>query len=245
MKTSLIISVLALCQFAASAENPKPPEKIPAEKPTAPQVPENLERAHQELREWFSDEEIERIKKMPSKNDIIAGFLEIRTDMHSMWRLSGDSPLANYFRDQGLMKANDMSALILDTFWQKQVGKEYDLNEVVADYKLFRIEDTPPTEAMVDPIDKSLVNWHTSLGAPGRPHRRVYIGNSEGTGREVAFEHGKGVYLPGDEIAQLMKEIEAEMGINKPEGFDETYGNVPTGLDHPDDFEDEDDPSDD
>ena len=226
MKTYFTLLLLALSPIGLPGQTAKVSEESAAKQLSKPKVPANLDEAHQELLTWFEPEELARIKKMPEKYSIISDFLEVRMDLHSIWGLGRETPMSKFFREKGLTNEDDMSALILETFWLKQAGKKFDLDTVVADYKLFRLEHTWPDDSILDPADQSTISWYSSLGAKGRPHRRIYVGRSDKTDRELAYEHGKGLYEPGEEIAELNRQFEEELAETLPEGFNETY-NVP------------------
>lgn len=105
----------------------------------------------------------------------------------------------------GFTHADDMSSVILETFWCKRHGKDFKIEERVAYYKACWKENKWPDRSVVDPSDQSKVRWSKAFKAEGRLHRMIYIGRSEDTGRLLAFENSVGVYVPDSKLLESLE----------------------------------------
>jgi hypothetical protein len=169
------------------------------------EIPSTLAEAHEELERQISKEELANIDAMKTEDEMTQYHFESGMGMRNSWGLWGDSPLAMHMRSLGFTHADDMSSVILETFWCKRHGKDLRLKERAEYYKAYWKEHRWPGDDVVDPADKSAVDWSRAFGAEGRPHRMIYLGKSKKTGRWLAFEHPTGVYVPDNE---LLKGIE-------------------------------------
>lgn len=191
---------------------------------------EPLHAVHAKLNEFLTAKQIERISRMQNKGDLLAFAYSIRTDINIMFGLSSRSSVAKYFESKGITNKVEMESAILESYWLKKKGKLINIDAIAADYKAKRIENIWPDESMVDPVDKSPVMWNTSISGEGRPHRRIYLGESEMTGRLLAFENTVGVYVPGEDILKQLKEIEDGLLQSEREMRKNSLG--PTVLTH-------------
>jgi hypothetical protein len=120
-------------------EQPKIPaafEAYPLLKHMRSHIPPTLEEAHAQLEQMLSPRELAEIDAMPSEKDTIKYHFSWGLNMRNGWGLWGDSPLAKYMRELGCANADDMSCLILSTFWRKRHGQDLHLEELRAAAKM-------------------------------------------------------------------------------------------------------------
>ena len=114
--------------------------------------------------------------------------------------------MANHLWKLGFSHPDDMSDVILQTFWCKHHRRDFNLEER-ADYcqAYWKAAADPPDSAR-DPADHSEVDWTLSFGAgTDEKPRQIHVGRSKKSGRWLAYEFDKGVYVPN---ADLMKKIQ-------------------------------------
>ncbi len=217
--------LLALFAIAVShAQDAEPARENPAEKEEEVKIPSTLEEAHEELERLLPKEELAKIDAMKSEDEMIEYHFGAGMGMRNSWGLWGESPLSKHMRSLGFTHADDMSGVILETFWCKRHGKEFRIEERANYYKAYWKEDKWPGDDVVDPDDKSEVNWNRAFGAEGRPHRVIYIGKSKKTGRWLAFENPIGVYVPDKELLKKIEESERDDALGDPFGDSEPQG---------------------
>lgn len=169
-------------------------------------VPTTLAEAHAQLEKQLPEEELRKIDAMKSEDDMIEYHFGLGMGIRNSWGLWGPSPLAEHMRELGFTHADDMSSVILETFWCKRHGKDFRIKEQ-ADYcKAYWAQSRLPDEKVVDPADNSKVKWTRAYSVEGPPYRVIYIGRSKASGRLLAFEHTTGVYVPDEKLLQYLRE---------------------------------------
>ena len=197
---------------AEPEEKTKPEEKVEPEKkgdvdPT--RIPTTLAEAHEELERILPKSELAKIDAMKSEKDTIEYHMGFAGGLRNGWGLWGDSPLARHMRELGFTHPDDMSSVIMETFWCKRHGKDFRIEERVEYYKAYWKETADPGEKAVDPDDGSKVSWFQKVDAEGRLHRTIHFGRSEKTKRILAFEHPVGVYVPDEAMLKKYNVKEA------------------------------------
>ncbi|MGJ8655166.1 MAG: DUF6794 domain-containing protein [Akkermansiaceae bacterium] len=213
MKMLLTILLSFLTFTVGHAQVAKSPE---AEEQVT--IPSTLAEAHQELERLLPKEELAKIDAMKMEDEMGELHFGIGMVLRNSWGLWGDSPMAKHMQSLGFIHPDHMSGVILETFWCKRHGKDLRIKERVALYAALRKENKWPGDEVVDPDDKSIVDWNLAFGGEGRPHRMIYIGKSRKTGRWLAFENPTGVYIPGKD---LLKRIEGRKKVDRLDPFSE------------------------
>jgi hypothetical protein len=77
--------------------------------------------------------------------------------MRNNWGLWREARLARWFNAQGIEHPDDMSGIILDSFWRHLNGQPLELSEQVAHYKRYWLEVTPP-DALC-PLCEGKLDW--------------------------------------------------------------------------------------
>jgi len=143
---------------------------------------------------------------MKSEHGMIAYHFGPGIWMRNQWELWGNGPLAKHMNKLGFTHPDDMSATILKTFWCKRHGKDFRLQERAAYYANYWKASKDPPSSTRDPQDRSRIDWGCSIDMGGMPHRIIHAGKSQKTGRWLAYEHDKGVYVPDASLLKLFTE---------------------------------------
>lgn len=122
----------------------------------SPYIPKNLEDAHQELEKLLDQNEINRIKNNPE--DFMSRYHHgLGTWMRNNWGLWKGSRLKDYFNSIGVQLADDMSSIILDSFWCKLHNQPFRLQERVLYYQAYLEANLPPQG--MNPKNGAKIDW--------------------------------------------------------------------------------------
>jgi len=97
-------------------------------------VPKDLDDCFAELKRILPKEEIEKMKSGPEK-DMIRYHFGLGMWLRNNWGLWKGSRLSKWFNDKGIRHPDDMSGIILDSFWGHLNGKPTGLEEQVKHYQ--------------------------------------------------------------------------------------------------------------
>jgi hypothetical protein len=174
-------------------------------------IPTTLDEAHLQLERELPKEELAKIDAMKSEDQMIEYHMGLGMGLRNTWGLWKGGPLAKHMNALGFFHPDDMSGVILETFWCKRHGKDFRLKER-ADFCAIYWKGAadPPTTAK-DPQDSSDIEWIFSFGfGDGQPPRQIHIGKNKKNGRLLAYEYDKGVYVPSKEILDRIAEFDKE-----------------------------------
>jgi hypothetical protein len=172
-------------------------------------VPTTLEEAHRQLENQFPKEELIKIDAMKSENEMIEYHFGLGMQLRNSWGLWKGSPLWQYMHELGFTHPDDMSGVILETFWCKRHGKDFRLKKRAEYYAAYWKSVADPPKTLKDPNDGSQIEWAFSLGAgDDKKPRQIHLGKSKKSGRWLAYEYDKGVYVPGMELLDRIAEFE-------------------------------------
>lgn len=167
--------------------------------------PRTLEEAHLKLEKIFSKDDLADIDAMKSERDMARYHLGLGMGMRNSWGLWGGGPLAQHMNKLGFHHPDDMSGVILATFWCKRHQEDFRLEERAAYFAAYWKAMADPPAAAKDPKDGAAVEWNVIFNAGDRKTpRMIHVGKSLKSGRWLAYEHDKGVYEPD---AELLKKI--------------------------------------
>lgn len=207
----LLPALLALFAIVAGhAQDAEPARENPAEAEEDIKIPSTLAEAHEELERLLPKDELEKIDAMKSEEEMSGYHFGAGAGIRNSWGLWGDSPLAKHMRSLGFTHADDMSSVILETFWCMRHGKELRVKERAADYRAYWQEQKVP-EVEVAPKGGGKINWIWMLEVPSRPHGILHVGIDLKTRHFICFEHEKGIYYPdGITLERIRAEIVQE-----------------------------------
>jgi hypothetical protein len=207
MKTLLTILLILCASAAGHAQDAEPAREKPAEKEEEIKIPSTLAEVHEELERLLPKEELAKIDAMESEDEMIEFHFGAGMGMRNSWGLWGDSRLAKHMRDLGFTHADDISAVILDTFWCKRHQKDLRIEERVAYYKAYWQEQKDP-DIEFAPEGKGKIRWIWKLEVPSRLHGVLHVGMDLKSRRFVCFEHTTGIYYPeGSVLERVYTEI--------------------------------------
>jgi hypothetical protein len=98
-------------------------------------VPATLAEAHTALERMLSPQTLAEIDAMPSENEMIKYHFSLGLNIRNGWGLWAGSPLAKYMQGLGFTHPDNMSGVILETFWRKRHGQDLRLEELAAGAK--------------------------------------------------------------------------------------------------------------
>jgi len=105
---------------------------------TAPKVPTTLEEAHQILAERLDKTTLNGIDASNAMDWMDQFHHSLGRYLRNSWQLwVPGTPLRLHLEELGLLHPDDMSGVILNSFWCKRHGTEYDLQAAVAAYKKY------------------------------------------------------------------------------------------------------------
>jgi hypothetical protein len=126
----VFLSLSIVCAQEGAGNKGKPREE-------QQKIPTTLAEAHVELERIFSSEELAKIDAMPSEDGMIQYHMPFGTGLRNRWGLWRGSPLAKHMEALGFTHPDDMSGVILETFWCKRHGQDFRLEERAEHYKAY------------------------------------------------------------------------------------------------------------
>lgn len=99
-------------------------------------IPTNLEDCHKELDRGLSLN-TKASMYLSSKEGMIKYHFGLGMWLRNNWGLWGGSRLSKYFRSIGMLHPDDMSGVILDSYWHHLHGKNFDLQREVDYYRAY------------------------------------------------------------------------------------------------------------
>ena len=126
---SAVALVLAGC---ASPQQPKSNRSLAQEDEIY--IPRDLDDCFARLEEILQPEDVEMMKS-GTEDDMIQYHFGLGMWMRNNWGLWGDSRLARWFNAQGIQHPDDMSGIILDSFWRHLNEKPIHLKEQIEHYQ--------------------------------------------------------------------------------------------------------------
>ena len=97
-------------------------------------IPKNLEECFNELKKVMTPEQLDEFKNKKEDN-VIEYHHSIGRWIRNNWGLWSESRLAKYFNSIGIHHPDDMSGIILDSFYRHLNGKDIRLEEQVKYYQ--------------------------------------------------------------------------------------------------------------
>jgi hypothetical protein len=204
----VVLGTLALGGTYAQAQNP-PPKKGTSQVPdkrgegdqgkTPIYVPVNLEDAFVELKKILPPEVLKKMKE-GTEQEMIQYHRSTGMWIRNNWGLWAGSHLAKYFNGLGIHHPDDMSGIILETFWCHLNSKPLRLDERIASSQAYwKAGQEPENKACPDDGSLLAINaWLDDKAEDGSP-RVIHVARCEKHKHLWVFEHGKGWYKPTPE----------------------------------------------
>jgi hypothetical protein len=98
-------------------------------------ITSTLEECFAELDNLLSDEDKKYIQNSDSEKIMIDFHHSLGQHLRNSWDLWKESPLSNYFNKLGIDHPDDMSGIILDSYWRMKHNEPIALNAQIQHYK--------------------------------------------------------------------------------------------------------------
>ena len=99
-------------------------------------IPKDLNDCFKELTKAFIDKDYLTFKNKTEK-DIVLYHHTLGRCIRNKWDLWGESRLSKWFNDKGIHHADDMSGIILTSFWREANSQPIKLEEQIKEYQDF------------------------------------------------------------------------------------------------------------
>jgi hypothetical protein len=100
-------------------------------------IPTTLAEAHAELERQLSPQDLAEIDAMKSEDEMIKYHFGLGMGIRNSWGLWAGGPLAKHMQELGFTHPDDMSGVILGTFWCKRHGQDFRLKERAEKYRTY------------------------------------------------------------------------------------------------------------
>jgi hypothetical protein len=207
----LILNLLIIGDLTASgyAQQEERSRITPTPDPNSPSrvyIPANLEECFAELNKMIHPSLIAEMRQ-GTERDMILHHLGLGMWIRNNWRLWAGSRLATYFNNLGIHHPEDMSGIILDTYWCHLNDRPLRIEERIQRYQAYwRVVARPTTltfpECRAGVEYTSYLNAETADGMP----RAIHIGRCRSDNSLWVFEHERGWYRPDAELTRRIEE---------------------------------------
>jgi hypothetical protein len=87
-------------------------------------IPANLDEALRELESQLKDDEKAEILGFEEEDFVIMSHMFLGQELRNQWLYPGDSPLLEFFKAEGLFLEDDMSDILLRSFYRYLKGED-------------------------------------------------------------------------------------------------------------------------
>jgi hypothetical protein len=136
MKKITILVFVAALTFSACAAVSQPEASSTVGKEDESYIPKDLDDCFVQMKKLLKPEDVEKMKS-GTEDDMIQYHFGLGMWIRNNWGLWGGSRLAKWFNGQGIYHPDDMSGIILDSFWRHLNQKPIRLEEQVKYYQDF------------------------------------------------------------------------------------------------------------
>ncbi|MDY7092174.1 MAG: DUF6794 domain-containing protein [Acidobacteriota bacterium] len=173
-------------------------------------IPASVEEALAEMDRMLS-EDFKRSLACGTAKDAKWYHLSLGRWMRNNWGLWGGGPLAEHFNELGIFHPDDMSGILVASYYRRLRGEPIRLEEQIRYYQEFWAAHLPPEEEFVCPGDdepaEEVGSWEAQR--PPEPWIVYHVFECE-DGRLWEYEHNQG-WSPASEetLRQFGEEVEA------------------------------------
>lgn len=151
-------------------------------------IPKDVNDAHRELKKMLPARLVTKMKS-GTKEDMIKYHFGLGMWIRNNWGLWQGSRLSKYFNEIGVYHPDDMSGIILDTFWCDLNGKPQRITERIAAHQEYWKSMEEPKEG--SPIDDAKIRWLiTQFPKDNKPKGTVHLGLSVSDKTGWRYEYG-------------------------------------------------------
>ena len=179
-QTSAAVALVFILVLGSTAqERTKITPTLDEKSPTKVYVPRDLDEACIELKKMLSPDLLNTMITN-SEREMIQYHHNLGRWLRNNWGLWSGSRLAQYFRQLGIHHPDDMSGIILTSFWRYLHGQETKLDKQVEEYKEYW-RKSAEKEAAITPVSES------AMTSPLRTYDRQTIRLSDFKGKVVVL----------------------------------------------------------
>lgn len=147
----IVLFTLALIVAPAAFGQGAPADSVAAADTSAIYIPTDLDDALTRLDSLLGPDQAEQVRSMDSEDEFSASaHFGLEMWLRNNWGLWGGSRLAAYFNEIGVYHPDDMSGIILDSYYRRLHGQPIRLEEQVAYYQAYWEEARQRQEAEDD-----------------------------------------------------------------------------------------------
>lgn len=147
MKNSLTISLVFLMVYQVlSAQNEKDTRRLKADTIDGIYIPKNLEDCFVQIDKMLNDSIKIEIKKKTEDDFSADSHFGLGKWVRNNWGLWAGSRLSKYFNKMDIYHPDDMSGIIVTSYYRKLTGKEIDLEKQIKFYKSYWTAVTSPSK---------------------------------------------------------------------------------------------------
>ncbi len=172
-------------------------------------TPRTLDECFTSLKKMLSARDLRRLRS-GSEADMVKYHHGFGTGLRNSWGLWGGSPLAQYFNAMGIHHPDDMSGIILVSFWRHLKGKPLRVEEQVAGYKRYWAVRSPPQPTTCDDGRPSVRLFQLCNGADLRSARCVHVFACDIQKTYRVWELDKGWYSADQRLEERIAKLRAE-----------------------------------
>lgn len=167
-------------------------------------VPADLADSFRELKKMLHPELIDKMRQNPEE-EMIVHHMGLGLWMRNNWGLWRGSRLKSYFNGIGVFHPDDMSGIILNSFWRHLNSKPLNLDEQIAYYRLFWKVNAEPEKKRC-PHDGSIIEITVQFDESEKNQpRTIHAGRCGKKKHFWAYEHDKGWYQPDAGLLRKIK----------------------------------------
>jgi hypothetical protein len=164
-------------------------------------IPKNLDECFSTLTKMLPAQELDAFKNKSEDNAVTDAHFGLGMWIRNNWIHPAFSPLGNYLRDMGLHHPDDMSSVILGTFWCHLNGKPLRVEERIRGYDEYWKYNSSPKD-LKSPKDGTVLKWQMSVpckdfGMPKNCTTHFYINEKDQS--VWAYQYGKGLFEPTED----------------------------------------------
>jgi hypothetical protein len=89
-------------------------------------IPKDLDECYEQLKEVASLDQLDQFSKL-TQEELCTAHFSFGMSLRNDWGLWSGSPLKDFFKSVGVYHADDMSAIIIKSFWCNLNGKPFNL----------------------------------------------------------------------------------------------------------------------
>ncbi len=119
-------------------------------------IPKNLEECFNEINKLW-DENAKGLIRKDNEDDFLAKtHNDLGRWIRNNWELWSSSELTNYFNSIGISDADEMSSIILRSYYRNLIGKNIEINSQISENQLFKNAQATPKKENYPKNEKNL-----------------------------------------------------------------------------------------